>query len=87
MISTGSTLVGSFDVNCPVPFSDGLETEESCGVQKTITWTTGGTKSNDPLYTPVSSSSNFIKDYKTYAIRNKLIPITPLYKSLLIGDI
>ena len=50
MISTGSTIGGSFDVNCPVSFSDGLETEESCGVQKTITWTSGGTKSNVTSY-------------------------------------
>jgi hypothetical protein len=51
MISTGSTIEGgSFDVNCPVSFSDGLETEESCGVQKTITWTSGGTKSNVTSY-------------------------------------
>ena len=50
MISTGSTIGGSFDVNCPVPFSDSLETEESCGVQKTITWSTNGTKSNVTSY-------------------------------------
>jgi hypothetical protein len=50
MINTGSTQGGSFDVNCPVSFSDSLETEESCGVQKTITWTSGGTKSNVTSY-------------------------------------
>ena len=50
MLNTGSTQGGSFDVNCPIPFSDGLETEESCGVQKAITWTSGGTKSNVTSY-------------------------------------
>jgi hypothetical protein len=50
MINTGFTEGGSFSVNCPIPFSDGLETEESCGVQKTITWTSGGTKSNVTSY-------------------------------------